>query len=1146
MRRRLIGSAILVALLTALGFVFRSSAGDQPLPCRQHLQKTFLQDQKWVQRHVSDTLLPGYFSSAKGLRYLNETQVAVETLSGLNHPRISMFLYEADSLVAWTGSGPLPPLNQVSETPGLVGNEWYARHEIDTDHFWISRINLDTSRACDLPAGTFSVKGNYYQFTFGTGTDSDKGYLSAKQSFFLFAAALIVLLSLFFGGASVLLRSGKWFTGGSFWALGLIALVISASFLFGTAPFRHWLFAPNWTGNLIGPTVIDYLWQSILLVLSMSLFRKFLQPNLRAIPNTLRAIIAIAQYIFTGGFLIIWIWVQRYLVLESDAWLQLDNVFRFDGYTIAGCLGMSLWSIAFFLASHRAAELARQVIRQTNKRILLMVVVSIGLLPLFIALDTGVPNLAFPPLLLIYLIILDLFFDRNQSDITWFIFLLITFCLFNAIILYGHSLNRDGQAMAAYAKKLSEAEDSILLQRIEEYQTATITTDQWIKKVQVDPYILRHYEIDEKTKPLFNRRDSTVSFLREQRPAGLDTYWFLGEQDTLSIYRPLRPVSFYRPYEDVLQVPQYRDLPQLNRYRYLVFRNQRVVDQQSIPNRTLLKETNRLEIGSTLQTVNWSSQAVLFRYADEGWVLLERGPGGILKPLSLCAFFFISLLLLSLVIALCNPFLRIAEGNLITLFGSTSSLRTKVQLAILGLIVTSFTAIAWMTISSFRQSTITEQETQLLKRITSIQASLSNAIDDDPTILASSQSLDSISRKMLEEYQLDINFYNRNGRRIASSSGDIPFLSNLHTLMHASAYESLRTGLEEYRIVEDQWGDISFKTVYVPLRERSRLYIGVPYYAQNREMLDDLYIFMGKLFSIYVSALLVAVAVSLFVSNQITRPLESIRTGIRNLRLGSNEPLAYQGNDEIGELVREYNDAIHKLEESTELLRKSERESAWREMAKQVAHEIKNPLTPMKLRIQHLMRAYQQDPERAAPMVKKVSNSLIEQIDTLTRIANEFSRFAKMPKPQNVDFDLQKLLESVTTVFAEEDAGRVLLASDLTTAPVRADRDHLTRVLNNLIKNGLQAIPDNREGIIRVTLTRHEHHFLITVTDNGNGIPEDIQHKVFSPNFTTKSSGTGLGLAMSRQMIEQAGGRIYFETEPEVGTTFFVEIPRQV
>jgi nitrogen fixation/metabolism regulation signal transduction histidine kinase len=212
-------------------------------------------------------------------------------------------------------------------------------------------------------------------------------------------------------------------------------------------------------------------------------------------------------------------------------------------------------------------------------------------------------------------------------------------------------------------------------------------------------------------------------------------------------------------------------------------------------------------------------------------------------------------------------------------------------------------------------------------------------------------------------------------------------------------------------------------------------------------------------------------------------------------------------------------------------------------MARQVAHEIKNPLTPMKLQIQMLERASEKDPEKARDMIKKISKSLITQIDILSNIASEFSSFAKMPTPQNDVFVLNKLVEEVYYLFKVEEHIHMDLSVPDEALSILADSEQITRVLNNLIKNAIQSIPDEQQGKIEVSLYKSGNLAIIKVSDNGIGIPENRKENIFSPYFTTKTSGTGIGLTMSKGIIESAKGQIYFKSAEGVGSEFYVELP---
>ncbi len=289
---------------------------------------------------------------------------------------------------------------------------------------------------------------------------------------------------------------------------------------------------------------------------------------------------------------------------------------------------------------------------------------------------------------------------------------------------------------------------------------------------------------------------------------------------------------------------------------------------------------------------------------------------------------------------------------------------------------------------------------------------------------------------------------------------------------------------------------------------------------------------------------LISIIAAVFIANQITRPLVVIQENLNKIELGKhNEPIHYNRNDEIGGLVKVYNKKVDELAVSTDLLARSERESAWREMAKQIAHEIKNPLTPMKLSIQHLQRAKGKD-EEYNKYLERITGTLIEQIDSLSNIATEFSNFAKIPTARNQVFNLAEQLQKIIDLYETHNRANIEFnANKFEKIEVNADREQLFRAVINLIRNGIQSVPENQMGEIKIWLEKKKNKAIIAVKDNGSGIPVELRDKLFSPSFTTKTSGMGLGLAIVKNLVENFSGNIWFETKLEKGTTFFLEIP---
>ena len=402
-------------------------------------------------------------------------------------------------------------------------------------------------------------------------------------------------------------------------------------------------------------------------------------------------------------------------------------------------------------------------------------------------------------------------------------------------------------------------------------------------------------------------------------------------------------------------------------------------------------------------------------------------------------------------------------------------------------------------------------------------------------------------RKFSKVFVTDINIYNRRGLLLASSRPKIYNIGLIGEQMHPDAYYAVYSESKSEFIHQENIGALNYSSAYIPMynTEGNLLgYINLQHFGQQEEFEAQIQKFLVAIINVFMLLLALSTILAILISGWVTSPLRLLQENFAGVRFGKhNQKINYHRDDEIGALVKEYNQKLEELEFAAEQIAQNERESAWREMAKQVAHEIKNPLTPMKLSIQQLQRVYDPSNPQSGEKLNKVTASLIEQIDALTEIANEFSNFAKMPKPNEVRLDLLPLLEGVLEVFRTEEETEIRLQADAPSIHIQADKDQMIRVFNNLINNAIQAIPDGRKGLVEVTLLQSSGKVLIDVKDNGNGIPEREHGRIFVPYFTTKSTGTGLGLAMVRQIIENHRGTIDFESVEGEGTVFRIELP---
>jgi two-component system, NtrC family, nitrogen regulation sensor histidine kinase NtrY len=483
-----------------------------------------------------------------------------------------------------------------------------------------------------------------------------------------------------------------------------------------------------------------------------------------------------------------------------------------------------------------------------------------------------------------------------------------------------------------------------------------------------------------------------------------------------------------------------------------------------------------------------------------------------------------------------------------------TSMKNKIQLAIVSLVMSTFLALGAATVVYITRQYNQTNRKQLLEKIEAVQTNIDYLYADnrrggEQRNLTTSNIRKITSRisELSEVHDMDINLYNRNGILIAASQPDIFDKGLISAKMNPLAYFKMTCDKETWYIHNESIGKLEFLSAYVPVMDDAGevlFYLNLPYFATEKDLQAEISSFLIALINVYVLLLLIAAIIALIVSRNITGPLTTIAGTFKSIQLGrKNEPIAWPHQDEIGLLVDAYNDMLLQLETSAKLLANTERESAWRDMAKQVAHEIKNPLTPMRLSIQHLQRAISDKRPDIDLLTARVARTMMEQIDNLSFIASEFSNFAVMPKAQNETIEMAALLRNVGELFHEQDGVQITLQLEGQELIIYADRNQVLRVFNNLVKNAIQAIPEEQEGAIIIGARKEGERILCYVQDNGKGIADSFKDQVFVPNFTTKSSGMGIGLALSKSIIESAGGSIWFESQEGEGTTFYVAFP---
>ena len=477
------------------------------------------------------------------------------------------------------------------------------------------------------------------------------------------------------------------------------------------------------------------------------------------------------------------------------------------------------------------------------------------------------------------------------------------------------------------------------------------------------------------------------------------------------------------------------------------------------------------------------------------------------------------------------------------------SLRSRIFITMILLVVIASVLIAGVTIYQYREQSNDYHQNRLERKEDQILQSIGYVLNET-TYEPSTKNLGHIFKdeiyKIADVQNVNFNIYDLEGELIKSSKPafEADSLSNCldAEVLNSLAMSSARRYVEEKRTAGD-----NYQASYTYINDPKFKPIGImnlPYFEDNSFNNMELREFLIRLGGVYLLMLMAAIIFAYFISKYITRSLQTVsdKLYITGLTKRNEKILLKNPTEEIGKLVDSYNNMIDELEASAAKLARSEREQAWREMAKQVAHEIKNPLTPMRLSVQSFERKFDPEDPKIGKKVKEFSKTLVQQIDTMGNIASAFSNFANMPAQQKETLNIVSVTKLALDIFHEPyihficDEGEII---------AKVDRTQLIRIVTNLVKNAIQAMINVDSPRILVTVVSDADKVKIQVADNGVGIRDDFKDKIFEPKFTTKTSGMGLGLGMVRNIVENYGGTISFTSQLGKGTVFTVKFPKE-
>lgn len=898
--------------------------------------------------------------------------------------------------------------------------------------------------------------------------------------------------------------------------------------------------------------------------------------------------------------------IFRSMVADSAISFDVINFYTLNYYSVVGFVVLGAIAIGYFFITQIIIYLLQPLLPK-NIMVLILVVTVTGLALLTFRINSqdAIFELYLLIWLLIYLLLLNnkhLFLLASEIISSRLIFWLFFFSLSIDLIILIENNKKELEQRKHYAENLATRADpssELLMNTVltdfrsealapifEQFTVAASNKevkDSLLNKNftgYLNKYDTRVFTFDENEKPLFNADSSTFTTLNtilntQGKPTAIadlfyydvsyDRFNYISRKDILDSANKLMgyvfilatpkkyktdalyPELFLKGYENSIENSPV--------YSYAVYNKFKLVDSHNDYAFPLVLTPDQLPKTDFKTSGKIGYDELWYKAGFDKAVIIAKKDNFLIEAITLFSYLFCAFLFVTSVFWVLNAVIRsrLRFDELQSYW--QMSIRNQVHSTIIFISLTSFLIVGVATILFFIDRYNNNNREKLSRTIRVMQNEVRNSIsgmmafDDVIKIYDDGfrENLDKTIAKISEVHAVEINLYDLDGNLRASSlpaSYEKGIVSNK---MDPVAYYHLNHLKEIQFFKEETIGKLKFLSNYVPAIDQSGreyAYLNIPYFTSQSKLRQEISNFFMAIINLNAFIFLIAGIVAFFITNRITRSFSFISNKMKAVNLGQmNEAIVWNRHDEIGELVKEYNKMVAKLDNSAAALAKSEREGAWREMARQVAHEIKNPLTPMKLSLQYLQRAIDNNTGNIYELTKSVARTLVEQIDHLSQIAGEFSQFANIGNPKNEVFDLNESLKLLTQLHSMEDNMGLTWKPLDRPVLIDADRTNINRLFTNLIQNALQAIPEgNRVNIVMEEMIS-DSNVLITVQDNGSGIPEAIRSKIFTPNFTTKTSGTGLGLAMCKGIVEESKGNIWFQTTLGVGTTFFVELP---
>lgn len=897
--------------------------------------------------------------------------------------------------------------------------------------------------------------------------------------------------------------------------------------------------------------------------------------------------------------------VVHQLVVNSKISFNVTEFFTLDGFTVVGFVILALLALAYYYFSRFMFWVARLVFPSLVH--IYFAVGIIGLIFLTARTGNDVVLFHLPVLLwlIAYTIILSregLVINRFRITVAGILFWVVIFSVSLSILIVQGNRQREWAERKAMAEKYDQLTDpnkertlSIALAYLDNHFLKTNFSrfrDPVENRAMRDSIINENFPgyrlyynteilvFDSVNQPLNNRSRQSFDEIntilnRQSRPTGIAGLYFHEssyDQFTYITKREVRDSSHYLGSFFILSTPrEYQDTDELfadmftsanendlensDLYSYAVYIDGKLTRHSTKYPFPIYLQPSEIPAEEVVLKEKGDFDELWYRASTGKVVVVVKKKDSLMESITLFSYLFCAFLVMVGLLQVFSLLVQVARSwRQVSIF-SRLNIRYQIHGTVIFISVLSFLIIGIATITFF-VNRYNRNNTDRLSRIAGItvnqinQNASSPDSDDDIfqlTDTTGSPVLENLVEEIADVHGLKLNVYDLSGNLQAASDESMYERGVLSNKMNPEAYFHLGNRKEVQMVHEEEISSLTYLSIYTSVRDEQGnpyAYLNIPYFTSQLDLKQEISNFIVTIINLNAFIFLIAGLIALFITNRITRSFSVIGNKMKEITLGkTNEEIVWKKNDEIGELVKQYNKMVHQLEKSAQALAKSEREGAWREMARQVAHEIKNPLTPMKLSIQYLQKAIQNNQTNVQQLTENVATTLIEQIEHLSKIAADFSQFANIGNKNVELIDLHTVLGSLVDLYSSNPRNELSWQALDTNLLMRADKTHMNRLFTNLLTNAVDACSERSKCIVQISEKRRKDYVIISITDNGDGIPEEMQAKIFTPNFTTKSSGTGLGLAMCKNIVEQAGGSIWFNTTEGVGTTFFVQLP---